>query len=415
MKDEQIVTVTINNVDSFRKIYEARGGNGALYGASVSVLDLFKVREQIDATLGINPRNQKDTSRPSRAMEETLNDASNMFVFRNRGITFIAKDVRWDNSTHDLVMTFVISGKKEDEVNGLADGGHTYNVLMRYIDQIDPSERHEIDAYVRLDILTGFNEYPEEVGMIVESRNTSTQVREESILNRDGYFEPLKNALAGTKYADQIAYYENQLVNDDDPEKGYRPIKVSTVLSYLMCFDPNTFDSNSHPTIAYSSKKKAVDWYVKFFDSDHKNKTNDLQNFMSLAPAILDFHDYIESQVPKVWNMISGRYADQPGVKTLNKESSLPFGPYKTAYAVPGGHVYPVLSAFRSVVDSSGGNYTFKADLKKLFDQMNSGKQSSLIHKLVATDKKDPQTMGKSNDLYTICYMSVTSYYLENK
>ena len=157
------ISVTIQNVSSFRKVYEVKDAPGALYGASVSVLDLFKVRDQIDETLNINPRNQKDTSRQSKAMEETLTESQEMFVFRNRGITFIAKDVFWDNATGDLKLTFDLVGKKDEEVNGLADGGHTYSVLMRYIDQVEESERKDITAHVRLDILTGFNNLPDEV------------------------------------------------------------------------------------------------------------------------------------------------------------------------------------------------------------------------------------------------------------
>ena len=62
------VSVIIKNVDSFRKIYAGKNDLGALFGASVSILDLYKVRDQIDETLSINPRNQKDSSRPSKAM-----------------------------------------------------------------------------------------------------------------------------------------------------------------------------------------------------------------------------------------------------------------------------------------------------------------------------------------------------------
>lgn len=410
-KNNKTISVTIQNVTSFRKIYEMKDGPGTLYGATVSVFDLFKVRDQIEQTLNINPRNQKTTSRPSKAMEDTLTDSQDMFVFRNRGITFIAKDVIWSNSTGDLTLSFDLVGQKDEEVNGLADGGHTYNVLMRYIDQIAESERKDVSAYVRLDIITGFNDLPDEVNMIVEARNTSTQVREETLLNKEGIFEPLKVALAGAKYADQIAYFENQYIDDKDPEKGYRPIKVSTVLSYLMCFDPVAFDEDSHPVVAYSSKTKAIDWYKNRYDTDKA----DLIAFLSLAKEIINFHDLVEAQVPKIWNKFSGRYADQKGVNPLKKEASLSFSDYKVTYNVPGGHIYPIMAAFRSVVVSNGKGYSFKVKPESLF--LNAKELGiSLIKKIKNSPDDDPQKLGKNSDLYGNCYSTVklASYEYKN-
>lgn len=404
------ITITLPKISNFRKIYESKDGIGAMYAATCSILDIFAAQEQIDAVLDINPRTQKESSVPSKAMRATLKDAQDMFVFRNRGMTFVAHDVSWDNKTYQLTITFKVDPSVDNGTNGLADGGHTYEVIKDFVNQIDVTERKSITAEVRMDILTGFEEKPDEVSEIVEARNTSTQVKDESLLNSKGVFNPLKDAMSGASYSDNIAYYENERKNEKDPESGYRTIKVATVLSYLMCFDVTTFTENDHPVKAYSSKKKALEWYEHKWNEDKE----ELISLLSLTKEILDLRDYIESQVPKVWNKISGRYMDQKGVRKFSEDTKLDFSDYKVGYDVPGGHVYPILAAFRSLIVKEKGEYRFKTSPKVLFDQMNNQEQKSLIYKLKGVQDQDPQAMGKSPELYDSCYGSLRGYYYES-
>ena len=169
-----------------------------------------------------------------------------------------------------------------------------------------------------------------------------------------------------------------------------------------MCFDTETYDEDTHPTVAYSSKTKAIDWYVNRFNADK----NDLVSFLKLATVILSFHDLVESQVPKVWNKISGRYADQKGVKSLKKESGLSFSQYKVNHNIPGGHVYPVMAAFRSVVLNDGKSYSFKINPETLFRDAKD-LSGSLIKKIKNSPDDDPQKLGKNSDLYGNCYSTV--------
>jgi len=403
------IEITIPNVRTFRKIYESDDGN-AMYSATCPILSIYSVREQLDKLLDINPRYQKLSSVPSKSMQETLRDEQDTFVFRNRGLTLISTEANWDNKTQDLEIKFELSGSKNEEINGLADGGHTYNVIKEFVDQVVDSEQKEITAEVRLDLITGFADQKEDIIPLVEARNTSTQVRTESIMNMKGMFNDVKNVLSGKPYEDKIAYHENQLIDDENPTEGHRSIKISSLLSYLICFDPTLFNENQHPTAAYSSKKKVLDLFAERYKEDK----DDIVALIQLLPQIVELRDYIEASLPDIWNKVSGRFANQKGVRGLKKEKLLDFSDYKVKYDVPSGFIYPLLSANRAILVKSKGKYGFKQDPKELYDRMNEEEGRSLVYKLVNVSDKDPQAMGKNPELYDACYGTLRGFYYES-
>lgn len=396
-------TIEIKNVHNFRKTYEAEK-TGIMYSASCPIISLYQKRQEIDQLLDVNPRNQKKNARPSKAMMDTLKDTPEMFIFRNLGITLVASDVNWDNKTENLQITFDL-----DSENGLANGGHTYEVIKRFLTDIDETMQSEVNADIRLDIIVGEN-LKDEIANIVEARNTSTQVKDDSILNSRGYFDCLSSIILDKKYSSDVAYYENQYIGDS-PESGYRQIKVTTILSYLMCFDSEVFNENSHPVVAYSSKKKVLDWYVKKFENNKK----DLEKFVKIIPMILDLKDYIEASIPDIWNSRSGRFADQKGVRKLVNDKKLDYSDYTVGYDIPNGYIYPILSSFRSILKKDNDGYSFSVDPKEIFDEMNADYNKTLVWKLINATDKDPQTMGKSTELYASCYLSLKSYSYERK
>ncbi|MDD4531171.1 MAG: AIPR family protein [Candidatus Pacebacteria bacterium] len=401
------VKISLPQVHNFRKIYDSE--KGSMYAASCPIMSIYAVKDQMDKVVDINPRNQKGSSTPSKAMQETLKDSPESFVFRNRGLTFVVHDVVWDNKTDNLEMVFLINDSSDDQVNGLADGGHTYEVIKRFISETEESEQREIKAEVRLDIITGFDNNQDEIAEIVESRNTSTQVKDETLLDYKKVFDPVKKAIENKEYAKYIAYYENEYIDHNDPDSGYRPIGIASVLSCLMCLDVDVYNENQHPTSAYSSKKKVIEW---FSNRAEKNPV-DTANFCKILPQVLDLKDYIESQIPKIWNRVSARFGDQIGVKKMKNEKNLDYSDYTVDYIIPGGFVYPILSAFRGLLIKDKNGYSFKVNPKEIFDQMNSENGKTLIYKLINVENKDPQKMGKNPALYDSCYGALKGYYYE--
>lgn len=404
----EVITIKIPKVHNFRKIYDSE--KGFMYEVTCPIMSIYIASSEIDKVLGINPRNQKQSSSPSKSMQETLRDEQDSFVFRNRGLTFIVQSVSWDNKTEILEMLCEIDKSPDFQINGLADGAHTYEVIKKFISETEEPEQEEITAEVKLDIITGFIDRDEIIAM-VDSRNKSTPVRTESLLDYKGFFKPIKEILKGQIYDNNIAYFENQLVDEKKPESGYRQINISSVLSYLMCLDLNEFNENKHPISAYSSKKKVLDWFEQRYKKDEK----DTIALIEILPEILELRDYIESQMYKIWNKISGRFGDQPGVKKFKKAKKLDFSEHQSEYLIPGGYIYPVFSAFRALLIKKNDKYEFNIDNpKKIFDQMNLKDSKSLIYKLVNVNDKNPNAIGKNSELYDSCYGSLRGYYYES-
>ena len=79
-------------------------------------------------------------------------------------------------------------------MNGIADGGHTYRVIRNHIDPLSDEERDQINAYVSIEFLEGFKTR-EDVVPIIEARNKSTPVQEQSIQELLGSYEKIKQVL----------------------------------------------------------------------------------------------------------------------------------------------------------------------------------------------------------------------------
>ena len=88
---------------------------------------------------------------------------------------------------------------------------------------------------------------------LAEARNTSTQVKEESIANLKDYFDIIKKAVDGETFKNNINYVEN-----DDGD-----IDISDILALLFMFNIDAYpDMDNCPVSAYNGKKKCVDAYI---------------------------------------------------------------------------------------------------------------------------------------------------------
>src|SRR5205823_9456305 len=136
----------------------------------------------------------------------------------------------FDNKTSRLTL-----GLRDPVLHGLLDGGHTYNILL------EQRESLEEPQFVRLEILEGFK--PEDIPQLVDARNTSNQVRDQSLMNLSGEFDKLKKALSKAPYADLIAYKEYEVLANGDP----KPIDVRDIIAILTAFEREHFDDKTHP------------------------------------------------------------------------------------------------------------------------------------------------------------------------
>lgn len=382
---------------SFRHVetpFHAQGYRN--YYAIVNVADL----PDLGGWRKINVRDPKLTGAVPKAIRESVNENPELFVFMNRGIVLSVEGVTYDNKTSKVTVIL-----RDPNIHGLLDGGHTYNILLEERASLPHTQ------YVKLELLEGFRQ--EEIPNLVDARNTSNQVRDQSLMNLQGEFEKLKRAISARPYADLIAYKEHEVLDDGNP----KPIDVREVIAILTCFDRANFDDRVHPINAYRSKAAMLQHF-----SEHKK---DYEKIYPLANDILELYDYAQLLLPDLYNKVrakggevaGGKFGRLTGVTTYNgkRRAQLLFIGKDSRYAVPAGFVYPVLAAFRALLEEKGGRYVWGKGLDPL--QLLNGQLGETLADTIgnfALDARNPSKTGKSPLVWQACYQAAQVTYLSN-
>jgi hypothetical protein len=395
----KVATSVIFPVITFKKIespYEESGGKD--YMMVLSVKDLPEVLEEWRE---VNVRDSKLSSGVAKKIGETLRDDPDSFFFKNRGITLLVDKVQYDNKTNNVEIKMI-----DKAINGLLDGGHTYSVIREFLSGLSEEELKELSSYVKVEILEGISDYETAVG-IVEARNTSTQVKEQSIQELLNQYEEIKNVLAGKAFADRIAYKEFELLEDGTN----KDIDVKEILSYLLCFDAEKFKDEEHPIKAYSTKTAVVN---DFKDKDEHKR---LLKYIPLLPKILELRDEIYLELPEAHNNSGGKFGNLTGVIQLENRRVdkvfLPFTERESSYRIPNGFIYPVLAAFRSLVNYKKDPCEWKTDPVKLFQELKFQLSSRVCDQ--AKQLKNPNKLGKDKATWGRCYDLVNMEVLKKR
>lgn len=346
----------------------------------------------------INVRAPKLSGSVPKAIRESVKDNPELFVFMNRGIVLSVESVSFNNKSSELTLVMT-----DRSIHGLLDGGHTYNILIE--------ERGSLEhpQYVRLELLEGFPQ--DEIPNVVDARNTSNQVRDQSLMDLRDEFEKLKKAIAGQPYADLIAYKEYELQDDGTP----KPIDVREVVAILTCFDRENFNERTHPIDAYRSKAATL----KHFAANKKS----YEKIYPIADDILQLYDHIQLYLPELYNrvrakggdVVGGKFGRLTGVTTYNgkRKDQLLFIEEESKYGVPEGFVYPILGAFRALLEEKGDRYVWGkgVDPFKLIQGQLGEDLADTIGNF-ALDARNPSKTGKSPLVWQACYQAAQVMYL---
>lgn len=346
----------------------------------------------------INVRAPKLTGSVPKAIRDSVRGNPEMFLFMNRGIVLSVESVHFDNRTSELTITMT-----DRNLHGLLDGGHTYNILMEERGSL------QLPQYVRLEILEGFSQ--EEVPEVVDARNTSNQVRDQSLMELQGHFEKLKQAIADRPYAELIAYKEYELLDDQTP----KPIDVREVIAILTCFDREHFDERTHPINAYRSKAAMLQHF--------KDNPKSFDKIYPLADDILQLYDYIQLHLPDLYNkarakggdVTGGKFGRLTGVTVHNgkRRAKLLFIGKESRYGVPAGFVYPMLAAFRALLEDKSRRYGWGKSLDPF--KLLQGQLGEMLADTIgnfALEAKNPSKTGKQPIVWQACYQAAQVVYL---
>ncbi len=386
-------------VSSFRRIPSPADPKAQhSYVAVVNVYDLPDFSEW----RAINVRDPKETGAVPKAIRETLTQEPSMFFFKNRGLVLTAKEVKFD--TESSILTVLLESPK---IHGLLDGGHTDKVIKTYCaetprDDSDPNSQ----AYVRVELLEGFD--VEQITDIVEARNTSNQVKDQSLLELEGKFEGIKSAITGTSYADLVAYKEYEIYEGADGPRP-KPIDVRELIALLTVFNKDQFGDANHPVLAYSQRAACLN---RFRDGG-----SSFEKIYPLAEDIFRLWDTIQLRLPDWYKVAKSnqgegsRFGRFTGVTA--KSSKLTFSEGDTEYAIPTAFKYPILASIRAFMEEENGKWVWGKGLNP-FKELENGLGEQLAEVVLsnAQEMRNPTKLGKTNSVWDQCYGKAQIWYL---
>lgn len=303
---------------------------------------LMKVSDLPDLPLDPNPRGQRIDRGIYKQVMESLLTNDGYFLWKNHGITILAKSVRKiDDVTYEVEM--------EPEHHGIVDGGHTYHIIRDAV--LENGQTLDQQA-VEVRVFTGIVPQELEAVEVAGALNTTMQVQEMSLANLAGKFNWLKELLEDEPYFDHIAWRENE-------KKAYdaRDLVVLIDMFNIRRFPPNTED---HPTRAYNNKGEVLKDYVK--------DPAVYQRFAPIVKDILVLFDTISLDGPKIHTQQGGRAGRLDFVKVKHSKKSGPKPKFELLFLgeradkiLDRAALYPMLGAFRwMVVERSDGKFEWR-------------------------------------------------------
>jgi hypothetical protein len=395
MKDVTNVTMPVMAFRNLETPFQRIGYRD--YFAVVNVKDL----PDLSAWRRINVRDPKLVGAVPRAIRQGFKDYPELFLFMNRGLVLSAAAVSFDQKTSTVTMQF-----RDPNLHGLLDGGHTYKIVKD-----EAAEPNGAPRFVKIEILEGFG--GDDIAQVVDARNTSNQVADESLMNLAGKFDDLKAALKGAPYYNEIAFKEFEYDEHGNP----KPIDVREVIAILTAFEKQHFDDTVHPINSYRSKAASLKHFSERLPAYRK--------LYPLAQELLALYDQIQLKLPELYNRVRGQTGGVSGgkfgkltgvtVHTGTRASHLYFLSIDSKYGVPAGFVYPILGAFRALLEDAGDRYAWGKNLNpvKLLDGDLGLKLADTIGNF-ALDAQNPSKTGKSPLVWQACYQSVQVAYLKS-
>jgi hypothetical protein len=360
------------------------------------------IPEKIDEWFGTNPREQKMTTDVARKIKESLRENEN-FHELNRGVVISAESAKWDNKTSDLEVVF-----EDPDVHGNIDGGHTLRaVLDAKLSNTLPANR-----YVLFEIFTGIGSPVE----LAAARNTSVQVDLKSLQELEKNFDPLKRALENTQFTERIQYKMNEHYSTDPK---VNTIDVREVISILLMFCQEVYPykvggslSSSQPLQCYSGKEASLRKFLYSVgessdpSTQKANREKMLKNISAITKDIFALWEKIETTFPEYAGKANKRYGARSYSKYDNGNfvgKSL-FGESDLTHIVPKGLLYPLVSAFRALVQTNeDGTYFWKKAPLDVWEEIGT----KLVNIILDERPDNPDVIAKNANVWSNLFKEV--------
>jgi hypothetical protein len=337
-----------------------------------------------------NLRPPSEKKKPFQDMVDTVEKDPASFHLKNRGITYLCDRFEYDNAKRRLQVT--IPDLPSPEGNGLADdaprfgiadGGHTFEVIRQTVARINELKEQEgwTEPYVRVHLLAG--EAIEEIDQVVEALNTSSQVQQYTLDEYQNKFDELKDALSNANFdPGLVAFRENE-------EKDW---DVREIIQRMACFLKDRWKM-TQPTSMYRSKGKALDLYT------NESTRLEFRKLYGVIRDVITLPEFIQSQFSQ-GDLVKGkRFGGLRAVKTLKKEYTRPGTEFPTEHLMDLGASLPIAAAFRELLELRGDRYHWKVDPKEAFKRCAEEMYRVLASK--SRTAKSVNSLGSDTELWT--------------
>lgn len=360
----------------------------SMYMAVVDVMNLPD-----DIPMKTNPREQKLTTAVAKKIRRSLlaEDGANNFYLLNRGLLLSAAQVAFNNYNNELTILF-----EDDELHGDVDGGHTYKIIKECRDQLAPGQQ-----YVKLEILTGIEGMFQD---LADARNSSVQVKDQSIAELRNQFDIVKRALDKEPFYKEVYFEEN----------AEGSIDVGEIMQVLNMFNIDRYpvsDLSNFPTSSYSGKKSCIDYYLKQYRAFGETLDNPYVKMIPIMPAIFRLFDKVETGMSSFYTEANpgGHYGATKGVVVAKDDSKFysKFGDSAMDLSTPSGFIYPIVGAFRAlVVEGGDGYYRWKSNPFMILKKVGKDLVSTTVDRSRSLGN-NPNAVGKDSGNWKTLFMSV--------
>lgn len=346
-----------------------------------------------DIPMKTNPRDQNLNTTVAKKIKNSLLTCNDEFYLLNRGLLVSVSEIKFNNYTKELTLDFT-----NDEVHGNIDGGHTYKIILENRMGIERGKQ-----FVKIEILLGVEDMFQD---LADARNTSTQVRDQSIAELRNQFEIIKKAVeeSDSPILSKIYYKEN--------EEG--DIDIRDLVAILSMFNLKLYPTREDVAVSsYSRKQKCLENYLAEYRTYGDSIENPYVKMSKVMPDILELYDCIEANMARFYRErnASSRYGAIKGVGIKNDRNSefcvTRFYRNPMDYMTPNGFIYPILGAFRSLLkEGEDGYYYWKQDPKVILEKTGADLVYTTIDRS-RTLGNNPQSVGKDSGNWKQLYLTV--------
>lgn len=361
------------------------------------------ILQELDQWMGTNPREQKMTTNVANKIKNSLADNSN-FHELNRGIVISAEKVSWDDQAEELVIAF-----DNAEVHGNIDGGHTLRAILEAKNKkILSGER-----YVFVEIIVGLDSPVE----LAAARNTSVQVDLKSIVELENSFNVIKEAFSKLAFSNRIQYKMNEHYNNSEISE----IDVREIIAIMIMFSQEIYPyktaqnvlSEIQPIQCYSGKEASLRKFLKCNAVKEKyqkiNRESMIKKMTPIIPNIFELWEEVETTFATVSRQAGKRY----GTRKYSKYSGEPVGDSffkqkELNYIVPKGIMYPIVGAFRALVqiNESTGEYYWKKNPVDVWRVIGT----KLVTIVLDEKAENPDALAKNSNLWSNLFKEIYIY-----